>query len=92
MTARKLITPSDFGPWVRDEREKVGVSQREVCRRAGLSHATLTDVGQKSVTLSTVLAVCHALGFDVVVTKKSLSDDPTGFGLRGGGRLGRRCV
>jgi hypothetical protein len=71
MTALKFLTPSDFGPWVRDEREKVGVSQREVCRRAGLSHATLTDVGQKTVTLSTVLAVCHALGFDLVVTEKS---------------------
>jgi len=79
MTALKFLTPSDFGPWVRDEREKVGVSQREVCRRAGLSHATLTDVGQKSVTLSTVLAVCHALGFDVVVTEKNPPDDRAGF-------------
>lgn len=79
MSALKIITPSDFGPWVRVEREKVGASQREVCRRAGLSHATLTDVGQKTVTLSTVLAVCHALGFDLVVTEKNPPDDRADF-------------
>ena len=77
----KIETPLDFGPWVRDERAKVGASQREVCRRAGLSHATLTDVGQKTVTLSTVLAVCHALGFDVVLTEKAPLREQRGFDL-----------
>lgn len=64
---------AEIDPVVRNliaRRHGLGLSQREVSRRAGISNATLSEIenGRHSPTLTTLRAWTRVLGRDVVLT------------------------
>jgi transcriptional regulator with XRE-family HTH domain len=54
----------DIGPRLREERERVGVSQRELARRLGLSASLISQIesGQSKPSVSTLYAIVTQLG------------------------------
>lgn len=63
------MNADDFGPRLRDLRERLGWSQMELAKRARLSPATISrlELNQCSPTLDTMLALTSAMGLPVTV-------------------------
>ncbi len=54
----------DIGTRIREERERVGISQRELARRIGLSASMISQLesGQSKPSVSTLYAIVTELG------------------------------
>ncbi|MBC8737050.1 helix-turn-helix transcriptional regulator [Paraburkholderia sp. UCT31] len=70
-----MSTPASIGTAIRAAREQKHMSARELLERTGLSHVTLRELenGLGNSRLSTLLAVCDALGLEVVLTPREVS-------------------
>ena len=57
----------DIGTRLREERERVGISQRELARRIGLSASMISQIesGQSKPSVSTLYAIVTELGVSV---------------------------
>lgn len=64
---------SAAGLWsvLEDRRKTLGITQRDLCKRAGLSHATYWYAANRGgdVTLRAILGYCNVLGLTLKVTK-----------------------
>lgn len=66
-----LDSVESFGNWVRENMDSLGVSQREILRRASLSHGALTEFkNNPDVKVSTVAKLADVFGFDVALVKR----------------------
>jgi transcriptional regulator with XRE-family HTH domain len=77
----------DIGTRLREERERVGISQRELARRIGLSASMISQIesGQSKPSVSTLYAVVTELGVSVDDVFRGHEDDPGSRGPDGGG-------
>ncbi len=57
----------DIGPRLRDERERAGISQRELARRLGVSASLISQIesGQSKPSVSTLYAIVTELGLSL---------------------------
>ena len=57
----------DIGTRLREERDRVGISQRELARRIGLSASMISQIesGQSKPSVSTLYAIVTELGVSV---------------------------
>jgi transcriptional regulator with XRE-family HTH domain len=58
---------SNFGEWIRSERERKELSQAEVAEELGL-HQTYygkIELAQREVDLTTAMRICKVLGLDL---------------------------
>ena len=58
---------SDFGEWIRSERERKDLSQTEVAEELGL-HQTYygkIELAKREVDLTTAMHICKVLGLDL---------------------------
>lgn len=58
---------SDFGEWIRSERERKELSQAEVSEELGV-HQTYygkIELAQREVDLTTAMSICKVLGLDL---------------------------
>ncbi len=67
-----------FGARVREERERLGISQEELADRAGLHRTYLGGVerGERNLGLLNVLQIARALGVEVSVLFGTESEKP----------------
>ncbi len=89
----------DIGTRLREERDRVGISQRELARRIGLSASMISQIesGQSKPSVSTLYAIVTELGVSVDDIFRGHEDhaasdaspDTGADGRRGGARPGR---
>lgn len=66
-----LESVESFSDWVRGNMDSLGVSQREILRRARLSHGMLTEMrNSPDMKVSTVAKLADVFGFDLVLIKR----------------------
>lgn len=66
-----LESVESFSEWVRGNMDSLGVSQREILRRARLSHGMLTEMrNSPDMKVSTVAKLADVFGFDLVLIKR----------------------
>lgn len=67
----QIEQPADLLTAIDERREQLGMSERDLCRRAGLSHGTYWFTRNKGtdVSLRVALAYCNVLGLTLKVAK-----------------------
>ena len=67
----QIDQPADLLAAIDDRRLELGLSERDLCRRAGLSHGSYWHTRNKSsdVSLRAALAYCNVLGLTLKVAK-----------------------
>jgi transcriptional regulator with XRE-family HTH domain len=79
----------DIGTRLRDERGRVGISQRELARRIGLSASLISQIesGQSKPSVSTLYSIVTELGvsLDDLFSGNGLGDATTAVGGKTGG-------
>lgn len=76
------MTGSDFGRWVKTQRQKLGLTLEETGELTGISRSTLIriEAGNIATTVGNVAALVEALGGRIVVEEVSyarpISTDP----------------
>jgi len=73
---------------IRDLREGLGLSQRELAKLAGVHHSCVSraESGARETTVKTIGALACALGVRLVVTLQGVADVPTGMLESGHGK------
>jgi y4mF family transcriptional regulator len=68
-------TPAELGALVRDERQRLGLTQAELARRAVVSQRWLSclERGHPNAQLALVQGVLRALGLELAVTAKPVA-------------------
>lgn len=63
------MTPHEIGQAIKLTRDKKELSQRVLAEKAGIRHATLTDIenGKSNCRLSTLIQIAEALGCELEV-------------------------
>lgn len=73
-----LKTTAQFSRWTVENRDRYKISQRKLLRLASLSHATLTNVGEKSdMRLSTAAQIARVFGYQLALVEIPLEDRDT---------------
>ena len=67
MTARQQPHPDRFGKRVKRERERLGLSQRQLATKCGVSFSTISraEEGGVDIALSSAIALASALGLSL---------------------------
>lgn len=66
-----LESVEKFMTWTRDNMDSLGVSQREMLRRANLSHGTVTEMkNNPDMKVSTVAKIADVFGYDIALVKR----------------------
>ncbi len=67
----KIATAGALFDIIDRQRDELGISQRDLCKRAGLAHGTYWYAASRGgdMTLRAALAYCNVLGLSVRVTK-----------------------
>lgn len=70
--AAKVAT--EFGAYIREKREKMGLYQADVAKKAGVSRSyyTLIEAGDRNIYLATALDICRVLDLDFSEFMKKL--------------------
>jgi len=68
----KMERPEELGKWIRTERKRLGVTQRELALAAGTGLRWIVDLekGKPTCEVGKVLAVVGALGHVLEVKKR----------------------
>ena len=71
------MTGQDFGHRLRELRDRAGLSQEALAKRAKLSSATISriELGQSSPNLDTMVALANALGLTVTGLLIDITDE-----------------
>src|SRR6266511_1836884 len=66
-SAPALLPPSHIGPRLRDQRERLGISLRELARRIGVSASLISQIERDKVnpSVSTLYALVRELGLSM---------------------------
>ena len=67
MTARQQPSPRRFGRRVKRERERQGMSQRQLAKKCGVSFSTISraEEGGSDIALSSAIAIASTLGLSL---------------------------
>lgn len=66
-----LESVESFSEWVRGNMDSLGLSQREMLRRARLSHGMMTEMrNSPDMKVSTVAKIADVFGFDVALIRR----------------------
>jgi transcriptional regulator with XRE-family HTH domain len=66
-----LISIAQFSNWVDSNMDSLGVSQREILRRANLSHGMITEMRSSiDMKVSTVAKIADVFGYDIALVKR----------------------
>jgi len=70
--AETFISPEELFSLIEEQRKKKGLSQRDLSKRAGLSHATYWFAASRGadITLNSALRYAGALDLNLQVAKK----------------------
>jgi HTH-type transcriptional regulator/antitoxin HipB len=68
--------PKQIGNFIRGERKRKGMSQKELASRAGLRQASISAIenGSPNTKLQTLLAVLSSLGLEFQIATRSTGD------------------
>jgi DNA-binding XRE family transcriptional regulator len=70
-----LKTTAQFSRWAAMNRDRYKISQRKLLKLAGLSHATLTNVSDRTdMKLSTAAQVARVFGYQLALIEIPLDD------------------
>jgi DNA-binding XRE family transcriptional regulator len=70
-----LKTTAQFSRWTVKNRDTHKISQRKLLKLAGLSHATLTNVGEHTdMRLSTAAQIARVFGYQLALVEIPLED------------------
>ena len=75
-----MLTLPEISGLLREEARRHGLTQARLADKAGISARTLTHVlsGQEDFRVSTLMAVAHQLGLEVVLVPKDAAPAATG--------------
>src|SRR5438876_12446114 len=79
----RIRTPADLGALIRDRRTKLGLDQRSLAQKVGVSRQWIVEVekGKPRAEIGLLLRTMHALGIllkaETEVPRKKSADTPT---------------
>jgi HTH-type transcriptional regulator/antitoxin HipB len=80
-----ITTPSDFGAALRDQRERLGLSQGQLAAKIGTTQGRISrfERGDGATSLRTILTLLAALNLEITIRQREQRDDANEQGDNG---------